>query len=983
MAQKIVLAFLLCSLPLGEAMAEENQFTYKIEGGGVMIRWTVTKETEPHVHGFFLSIVDRSGKRFPQEAIPKTDRERFLPLWLKEGEEVRVGLIPKMPRVRFPGAVWPPLIITGPFKQIDAAAQGKVSDIQETSCGLEIELEGDKNAEVRVFDGPTLVGKVPSGETRARITGLNPGTRYALALIPFVQSGQDWLRGDRTLLPPFATLLASGWVPVNGGNRLNGDEPIAGGALRCGQSFSDKEGNLLFVIPSEELRAGMGRYNVQTKRWEVRGMEGWTDDHAVPVRGLHGHLDPSGGLFAMAECWTSSGKITLDTHGSFHHFRWDGNEWEQYAGGVAFSRYESRPLFCTFNGNGMGWGFAQNRKGIGLAVKVSQKSLNAKGRLIAVRLDPRDPRNRWSVWKDAKWQPHGYACSFIPDVAPPKNQEDLYPKVICVDGKNRWLVIFLRKPDGGRKPAFWTAVLYDDKSRKWHRWTRSGWRGNGELVPYPCGAPHEKTLKVLRERNGNLVFLWKNGPDFMRLEHRFGSKRGKRPEKLASIPPRGRHWAPFAFRATLTPEGKAMVVTCDHENNISVIGRGQVYKGLKNVRLCSIGFLDKQPVVFFIENEELKAVSPTAPAGEKVGKPGPLFAAEEKTPDPAVMEYLGSFHASVSDPNPPEGNPRPLPTAYQTQISGHMACGPDGTLFAPAFTTCHVCIYPPDHPEKPGVFWGGFWDYFKFPMGVAVDPKRGKVYFSHQITRGGCGGIWGGEVTIWDLKEKETFHWVRPGLRGKKRERAIQPERLQSDFLWPSGIVVDAGRSVLYVANSAACHVKRFDISGASPKPTGIFGEGNLDFPRGLACVAGGNVYVVDSRNHRVCVFDPEGKLVRAFGELGREPGRFLYPWGIAVDLRSGLVFVSDPQNARIQVFDKEGKFVTWWNHLEIRNLDGTPTTRPPPRPIQPGFPTPPRKPFIAPRADHRESLGLACDQRGFLYVSQRSFMAKFKITKK
>jgi predicted membrane-bound mannosyltransferase/DNA-binding beta-propeller fold protein YncE len=86
-------------------------------------------------------------------------------------------------------------------------------------------------------------------------------------------------------------------------------------------------------------------------------------------------------------------------------------------------------------------------------------------------------------------------------------------------------------------------------------------------------------------------------------------------------------------------------------------------------------------------------------------------------------------------------------------------------------------------------------------------------------------------------------------------------------------------------------------------------GEGQLSRPRNLAPGPQGNVYVLDSNNHRVAVFDAEGQLVRAWGNQGTAAGQFNEPWGIAVD--DNFVYVADTWNHRVQKFTLEGEFVT------------------------------------------------------------------------
>ncbi|WP_297447124.1 NHL repeat-containing protein [Desulfurobacterium sp.] len=69
----------------------------------------------------------------------------------------------------------------------------------------------------------------------------------------------------------------------------------------------------------------------------------------------------------------------------------------------------------------------------------------------------------------------------------------------------------------------------------------------------------------------------------------------------------------------------------------------------------------------------------------------------------------------------------------------------------------------------------------------------------------------------------------------------------------------------------------------------------------------GKNVYVVDSINARVEVFDKNGNFLRVFGDFGVEEGDFYRPKGIAVF--NGEVAVSDVVNGAVQLFNPYGAF--------------------------------------------------------------------------
>ena len=76
-------------------------------------------------------------------------------------------------------------------------------------------------------------------------------------------------------------------------------------------------------------------------------------------------------------------------------------------------------------------------------------------------------------------------------------------------------------------------------------------------------------------------------------------------------------------------------------------------------------------------------------------------------------------------------------------------------------------------------------------------------------------------------------------------------------------------------------------------------GPGQFKAPWGIACDALGNVYVVDTGNHRIQKFDGNGTFLCAWGNRGKSEGQLNFPYGIAVD-REGCVYVVDSGNNRV-----------------------------------------------------------------------------------
>ncbi|HEY1265651.1 MAG TPA: peptidyl-alpha-hydroxyglycine alpha-amidating lyase family protein, partial [Candidatus Binatia bacterium] len=75
-------------------------------------------------------------------------------------------------------------------------------------------------------------------------------------------------------------------------------------------------------------------------------------------------------------------------------------------------------------------------------------------------------------------------------------------------------------------------------------------------------------------------------------------------------------------------------------------------------------------------------------------------------------------------------------------------------------------------------------------------------------------------------------------------------------------------------------------------------------------------IYVSDGYgNSRVHKYSPDGKLLFSWGEPGTDPGQFNIVHNIVAD-RDGHLYVADRENHRIQVFDGNGKFVDQWHNM-------------------------------------------------------------------
>ncbi|RHW37347.1 6-bladed beta-propeller [Neobacillus notoginsengisoli] len=138
-------------------------------------------------------------------------------------------------------------------------------------------------------------------------------------------------------------------------------------------------------------------------------------------------------------------------------------------------------------------------------------------------------------------------------------------------------------------------------------------------------------------------------------------------------------------------------------------------------------------------------------------------------------------------------------------------------------------------------------------------------------------------------------------------------------YIWMSAMVVFSaalflGIALLDLGPKLKPVVAAVNPAGGEPEFRQSF-YGSFENPLGKpmdVTKIGEFLYVTDSKNAQVQVFDQSGNNVMLFGKSGSKEGEFQFPYGIAGDKEENI-YVADLYNGNISIFNSKGEFISYF----------------------------------------------------------------------
>jgi DNA-binding beta-propeller fold protein YncE len=248
-----------------------------------------------------------------------------------------------------------------------------------------------------------------------------------------------------------------------------------------------------------------------------------------------------------------------------------------------------------------------------------------------------------------------------------------------------------------------------------------------------------------------------------------------------------------------------------------------------------------------------------------------------------------------------------------------------------------MLLAPIGHAQQsvPAISFESVPDFFKLPPGqnfgevpgVAVNSKGHIFVFTRSNSANGPAYAAAAAQLLEFGPKGEYLREIGKGLYAWSEAHSVRIDK--DDNIW----AIDKGSDMIIKFNQAGRVVWVFgrkieaDSENAKawghPDPPLPAIDALFRQPTDVAWDSDGNTYITDGYiNSRVAKFDKHGDWVKQWGDKGTGPGQFRLPHAIVID-RNNNIYVGDRTNHRVQVFDTDGKFLRMFS-INVPPVPGT-----------------------------------------------------------
>ena len=668
--------------------------------------------------------------------------------------------------------------------------------------------------------------------------------------------------------------------------KINGENPVDVGLLAILVNFlnreneiktvHDNDGNLFYLFATNDKSTYAARFMKDTKSWEFFSFNGWTsnsDEIPRPITenkwviadlSIEQHPLNANEFIGTMSAVPTAGVLMMDIHAPTFGIKFDNNDFLTWTP-TEYSNTNAQVFSFSVGSGSNDFAVLEN-----FGVAILQIADFGEGSLGAARYNP--TLEKWENWVNGNWSEPPVIRLPLNEIKLPfldVKEEAIEPIIKNIPGTKDFIITYVSASSDKLR-----AAKYNDETQAWEYWGTGGWN---------------KGKKVDLD-DTPLTFI-RRGPSFVIDNKLYMLFNTDTEIKMGIYDHASPSWSisTIASGFSHTEKPAHNFVAAQNGNTIWLVYKKgdslflqryngnwsleqEIYNNM-NILPHAIEFVDSNPVLF---------------VSERVGNERRIYAISDKssgywanenpripkTPESPKSLDIGAetsqWDTKVEMSITNDSQTYVFPSAYGTMMCGHMEIDSERKVYCPKVVVNNLCIFPHDYtgtePEQANC-WGGFWDYFFFPSGVGVANQLDRVYVTDIVPGLENNAMPNGQLQIWDKgKNGEDVAYVFVLENGthitvdkKYFPTIITTYGNNEKFNWPTDVAVDELHAFLYVTESRSNRILKFSIPFTDPQFLGAIEDG-FKYPQGIDTDNDGNLYVVDTNNHRIVLWKEFGQ---------------------------------------------------------------------------------------------------------------------------